>query len=451
MGRDREKTSKGNILLRKFNIIGLLIIVVPVLALAYIIYHSDIDLQDSHGFIMAMALLLALAGLAIVRYIFSIMQTILNLVSRADRDNDALSSAIEKDVSDLHRISALFSDLMDRFEKSTAELNQRIVELNAVQEMTEVARETLHVEELLKLVLNKAMQALGVKNGSVFLVDPSIPEEVRFVAAEPPTIPSSSNDGPRDHSLIKAVIAEGKPLLVQDIEKDPRTRKTNNPRYGSPSFLSMPIYSRKRVLAVLNLTNKEKGNLFSESDERILSIMLGEIGFALENAVLHSELAKHAEQIEERNRALESEIGERTKAEAELRQTNEALQEANRNLTQAYEWMRNNRDQMRKNYFKEEIGFLVDREGTILSMTERVLEVTRQSRAELLGRNITDILCSSSVEVFRQELRQAWLGIAHNIPVTLEPLNGNDTGELFEATLTRLTSENKREMLVILR
>jgi GAF domain-containing protein len=168
----------------------------------------------------------------------------------------------------------------------------------------------------------------------------------------------------------------------------------------------MPIYSRNRVLAVLNLANKEKGELFSESDERILSIMLGEIGFALENAVLHTELAKHVEQIEERNRALESEIGERAKVEAELRQANEAFQEANRNLTQAYEWMRNNRDQMRKNYFKEEIGFLVDRDGTILSVTERVLEVTRRSRRA--ARTEKRVLTSSSIEVFRQELRQAW-------------------------------------------
>jgi hypothetical protein len=233
MGRDREKTSKGNILLRKFNIIGLLIIVVPVLALAYIIYHSDIDLQDSHGFIMAMALLLALAGLAIVRYIFSIMQTILNLVSRADRDNDALSSAIEKDVSDLHRISALFSDLMDRFEKSTAELNQRIVELNAVQEMTEVARETLHVEELLKLVLNKAMQALGVKNGSVFLVDPSIPEEVRFVAAEPPTTPQS-NDGPGSTPSLKRSSQRERPPSRAGYRNGSSNPQTNNPGMGHP-------------------------------------------------------------------------------------------------------------------------------------------------------------------------------------------------------------------------
>jgi len=36
---------------------------------------------------------------------------------------------------------------------------------------------------------------------------------------------------------------EKNPLLIEDIEKDPRTLKSNNPGYGPPSFLCMPVFA----------------------------------------------------------------------------------------------------------------------------------------------------------------------------------------------------------------
>lgn len=437
------------ILSRKFNIVGLLVVVLPVLVFSFILYQANIFLNYSQYIIIAMALVLILAGLAILRYIFDSMQMMVDFVEKADQGSDAISTAIGKDVSDLNKLSVLFSNLMERFEKSTNELNQRIVELNAIKEMTEVARETLHVDELLKLVLDKAMQAIGVKNGSVFLVDAADADGLRFVAARPEREVAQDESGERDYTLIKSVVADGKTLIIQDIENDPRTQRVNDPKYGAPSFLSMPIYSRERILAVLNLANKEKGGLFSDSDERTLSIMLGEIGFALENAVLHLKVKDQLSEIKEQNAKLEREVNERLHAEENLQNVNMELQESNKNLTRAYEWMRNNRDQLKKHYFKEELGFLVDRDGIIQNITERVLEMTRLSRAELIGGPFTDILDESCRNDFKYDLRQAWLGITRNTRVVMN--DQSEADRIFEATLTRFTSGDKREMLIILR
>lgn len=440
-----------NGMMRKFNIIGILIVILPILTFVYIIQHSNILLDHSQYILLAMVLLLILGGLAILRYVFDSVRMMIDLIKKADKGNDAVSAAIEKDVSDLSKISASFGNLMDRFERSTEELNQRIIELNAIKEMTEVARETLNVDELLKLVLDKAMQAVGVINGSVFLVDPAEAEGLRFVAAKPGNENASEEaaQGERDYSLIKSVIADGKPLIIQDIENDPRTHKTNNPKYGAPSFLSMPIYSHNRILAVLNLANKEKGGLFTDSDERILSIMLGEIGFALENSVLHLKVKEQLTEIKNQNVMLEEDVRERKLADENMRKINEELQEANQSLTKAYEWMRDSRDQLRKHYFKEEIGFLVDREGVIQSITERTLECTGKSRAELIGADFTTLLDDTCLIDFKNELRQAWMGITRNIPVEMNCLGESE--KALEATLTRLTSETKREIMVILR
>jgi hypothetical protein len=435
---------------RKFNIIGLIVVILPILIFTYILQQSSILLNIPQFILFALVLLLILAGLSILRYMFDSLNMVVEFLKKADQDNDSVSQAIEKDVSDLSKISASFETLMERFEKSTAELNQRITELNAIKEMTEVAKETLHVDELLKLVLDKAMQAIGVKNGSVFLVNQADSEGLRFVAAKPERpIEDDTQGGKRDYSLIRSVVSDGKSLIIQDIESDPRTQKINDPKYGAPSFLSMPIYSQGRIIAVLNLANKERGGLFSESDERTLSIMLGEIGFALENAILHLKVKDQLSEIKNQNSDLEQEARERMLAEENLKKVNAALEDTNLNLTKAYEWMRDNRDQLRKHFFKEEIGFLVDREGIIQSITERVLECTGKSRTELISSSFLDLLEETFRETFKNELRQAWMGITRNIVVNI--ISPYESEKIFEATLTRFTSEAKREMLVILR
>ena len=249
-----DKTKKG--LIGKFNIIAFVVAAIPVMAMIYIVQENKVVLNGTHILVLTLGLVFIVAGLLSLRRIFI----------------------------------TIFINLLSRSKKFAAELEQSTAELNATREMTEAAKQTIHVDGLLELLLDKAMQVTAVRNGSVFLVDLSDPEGLRFVAAKPQVNMDKTDGKPRRHSFVRSVIESGKALIIQDIEHDPRTMKSNNPKYGSPSFISMPIYKHKQVIAVLNLANKENGGLFTDIDERILSIMLGEIGFAMENVILRQEI-----------------------------------------------------------------------------------------------------------------------------------------------------------------
>jgi GAF domain-containing protein len=69
------------------------------------------------------------------------------------------------------------------------------------------------------------------------------------------------------------VALEGKPLLVKDIENDPRFRRKSIPWYNTKSFLSLPLKIQDRVIGVLNLNNKKNGEPFTERDLFIASVM----------------------------------------------------------------------------------------------------------------------------------------------------------------------------------
>ncbi len=246
-----------NTLSKRFNRLAVFTAFIPLAIVAYLFSQADAPWSAQQIALTALACLLFLCCLIVLAYIFN---------------------KKEKD----------FVVLIERIRKEAA---QRADELNALRDISDLTSHPISADDLLKLILEKAMQVIAVRNGSVFLVDASEPDGLRLVAAKPPVV-FKDDDGskPRRYSFVKSVIESGQALRIQDIESDPRTLKANDPKYGAPSFISMPVYKNKQVVAVMNLANKENGGIFTEGDERILSIMLSAIGTGLENISLQRQV-----------------------------------------------------------------------------------------------------------------------------------------------------------------
>ncbi|BCR05300.1 histidine kinase [Desulfuromonas versatilis] len=70
------------------------------------------------------------------------------------------------------------------------------------------------------------------------------------------------------------VAYEGKPLLIEDIEADPRFGQKNFDRqYNSKSLISLPLKCGGQVIGVLNLNNKKTDQPFTERDLKIATII----------------------------------------------------------------------------------------------------------------------------------------------------------------------------------
>ncbi len=78
------------------------------------------------------------------------------------------------------------------------------------------------------------------------------------------------------------VAFEKKPLLVEDIEKDPRIGKANSLRYSTKSLLCIPLIVRDNVIGVLNLNNKEGGVPFDTKDLYLATAITSRISYILE-------------------------------------------------------------------------------------------------------------------------------------------------------------------------
>ena len=312
-------------------IIEFLVVVIPFVILFYIFYIENAFLESSQMILIALTLLLILAGLIMLRQIFDRFSLVAISLKKAEGGEKALVR-VQQDTAELQEIAGSFNNLMNRLEETTSELQYRVFELFTIKELTEVASRSLDIEELLNMLLEKTMAVSKAQIGSVLMVE-SDKNRFRVVTTR------GLEPGPRKSShinindtLLQHIVSEKKPLLVQDIESDPRTRKVNDLKYGAPSFLSMPIFIREALIGVLNLSHKQTQQVFDSHDEHIVSIMIGEIGFALENARLHLQVVEHVKNLQQAtaeltnaNDQLRQEITERKQLEVELEDTNKFL------------------------------------------------------------------------------------------------------------------------------
>jgi len=296
---------KGKGLRFKFLIIGALVFVVPFLSSSYIYYSNNITLGFSQIVILALTCVLMLCGFIILHQVFNGFLMVYELTKKTESGN-GFSIDSGKYTTELHQISVSINNLLNKLEKTTAELKRRISELSSIKEFTETASKNSNIDDLLGVLLEKAMPVTKAQIGSVQMVELE-KQRLRFVASRGiksgAKISTFTN---MNESLAQVVISKKKPLLVQDIETDPRTQKENDPKYGPPSFIIMPIFIKEDLISVMNLSHKDTKQIFDSNDEQVLSIMIGEIGFALENSLLHSEAEEHLRNLQERTKELDN-------------------------------------------------------------------------------------------------------------------------------------------------
>jgi HD-GYP domain-containing protein (c-di-GMP phosphodiesterase class II) len=83
-------------------------------------------------------------------------------------------------------------------------------------------------------------------------------------------------------SIAGWVALEGKPLLIEDINRDSRFGKQSIPQYNTNSLLSVPLKIQDKVIGVLNLNNKKNAEPFRERDLQLASMVSERISYFIE-------------------------------------------------------------------------------------------------------------------------------------------------------------------------
>src|SRR5437762_8401366 len=96
------------------------------------------------------------------------------------------------------------------------------------------------------------------------------------------------------HGLVGAAVAEGRPLLVNDVHADPRYVEAVP---GSNAELVVPLRRKGRVIGALNLLSDTPGQ-FTDTDEMMLRQFGAHVAVAIENARLFEHERHYAATLE---------------------------------------------------------------------------------------------------------------------------------------------------------
>ena len=174
------QSGRGKGLEFKLLVVQSLVFIIPFLIFLYFFNKNRFVFNGPQMIIVALILLLILAGLIMLRQIFD---RFLNLASsmKTALGEEKQTAGTRTDTDELHEITDVFDTLMHRFENTTDELGSRVYELIIIRELIEAAAKSREIDELLNLLLEKVMAATHSLTGSVFVVERET-ERFRIVA-----------------------------------------------------------------------------------------------------------------------------------------------------------------------------------------------------------------------------------------------------------------------------
>ncbi len=91
---------------------------------------------------------------------------------------------------------------------------------------------------------------------------------------------------PLGEGIAGKVALDKQPVMVVDLQTDPRFQHDDQDRYRTRSFVACPVIGAEDVLGVLNINDKKDGQPFSAEEFSLIKALAGQAGLALKNAFL---------------------------------------------------------------------------------------------------------------------------------------------------------------------
>ncbi|MHB8845508.1 MAG: sensor domain-containing diguanylate cyclase [Nitrospirota bacterium] len=162
------------------------------------------------------------------------------------------------------------------------DLYRKFNRLASIAELTRAITPIQSYETLLPMILDKSAELLKAEQGSLMMIDQET--EALFLEAKK-GIHQESSGKIRirlGEGIAGKVAEQGEPILVKNVELDPRIRQKNRTNYKTRSFVSVPLKIADRVIGVLNLSDKTTGEVFDEEDLKLIQSVASHAAIVME-------------------------------------------------------------------------------------------------------------------------------------------------------------------------
>ena len=302
---------RGNLSLRAAaSVVFALAAIVPILLFVYMLSQADLLQRTDIQIGLVLAVTVAVLGFIVFR---RMVGQIARLADELHGSTASVAGVAAPpgpvaavpglgQVTEIGQLTGSFYQMLEDLRGATQRLEDLVFKLGTLNETVELAARIPRIQDLLGLVLQTTMRAVRATQGSIMICD-----------AERRTLRTAASRGVTDElvNAVEVAIGEGvagrvaqtgEPLLVDEMETDPRFREPAS-RYGSGSFICMPIRAGDRVIGVINMAKRKEGadarpQPFSTIDLQFLNALMNYIGYAVDNARLFEEVQESARRLQ---------------------------------------------------------------------------------------------------------------------------------------------------------
>ena len=178
---------------------------------------------------------------------------------------------------------------LTRLEEENRRLRRAVDELSIINEVASAVTSTWSLDEIVNSIVQKCVKHLNVEQGAVLLFDKQedsaeLKTMVRRVDSSVGAIPYRLGD-----QLGGWMLKNQAPLLIDDLAADERFRINEEVDSAIRSLMCVPLRLKNRMIGVLIVFNKRSREAFTESNQRLLTIIAAQSAQVIESARLYEE------------------------------------------------------------------------------------------------------------------------------------------------------------------
>jgi phosphoserine phosphatase RsbU/P len=178
---------------------------------------------------------------------------------------------------------------LNRLQEENQRLRRAVDELAILNDLALAISGSLDSQKIMRSIISKSIRALNAEQGDITLVAENQANPMQTLVR---SMISTSEHSPLhlNQNLLGWMQINKKPLMINEPDNDSRFR---NVKWDSSihSLISAPLMARTRLIGILTVYNKrgDKKPGFTESDQRLLSIIAAQSAQIVENARLYEE------------------------------------------------------------------------------------------------------------------------------------------------------------------
>ncbi len=192
-------------------------------------------------------------------------------------------------------VGGVMSWVVESLEKERWLRQKAVSRLTATNAISEILNRSLELEEILDVAMEKVLEMTGLDAGHIFVLDEG--KQELNLAAHRGISPQMAKCGDRlkvGEGFCGRVAQTGEPLIVENTCRDERCSRVIACQEGFLAQLVVPLRSKGKVKGTMALARRSPRQFVPE-EIALISTLGNQIGVAIENALLHEDVARQLE------------------------------------------------------------------------------------------------------------------------------------------------------------